>query len=124
MTEYSHTMLIQDDVLIVPVQGDLIDAEAKSFQNCILEKVKKTNVDLVLIDISSLETLDLFLARLIEATVKMVSLLDARTVVSGMRPEIAITLSEMGITFDSIKMAPNLDAGLRILRNKKKQVSR
>lgn len=119
MVDYSHPLLVQNDVLIAPMQGDLIDDEARSFQTCILEKVKKTDVKMVLIDISSLDTIDLFLARLVSKTANMIKLLNADVVVAGMRPESAIILTEMGVKLEGVLMAPNIDSGINLLKRRK-----
>ena len=124
MTDYSHTLLVQDDVLIVPMQGELMDDEAQSFQKCILEKVKKTDVNMVLIDVSSLETIDLYLARLIKATVHMVNLMDADAVIAGMRPDNAIILTEIGVKMSGVTMAPNIDAGLSLLKRRSRKIKK
>lgn len=105
----------QDSTLLVPMKGDLNDKQVREFQSDLLDEVSRSDIERVLLDISNLDSIDLFLSRLIVETVNMIQLMDTDVVVVGMKPAVAITLTEMEIGLEGVKTAPTVDSGLRLL---------
>ena len=104
------------DILLTSIQVDLTDEDALEFQNDVLKAVEKTEASGVLIDITSLDVVDSFLARVLNETAVMVRLLGAEAVISGMQPDVALTLVEMGRELIGVETAVNLDHGMEKLQ--------
>ncbi|MBB6420231.1 STAS domain-containing protein [Streptomyces massasporeus] len=103
------------DVLLVTLQGDLHDSTAQQLQQDLAETISRTGVRGVLIDISGVEIVDSFLGRVLAEIAAQAGLLAARTVVAGMRPAVAITLVELGLTLPGLSTALSAEAGMELL---------
>ena len=103
--------------LLVTIQVDMHDRLALQLQDDLTERIVKDRAHGVLIDISSLEVVDSFIGRMISNIAAMASVLDARTVVVGMQPAVAITLVELGLSLQGVKTALNVDKGMALLRD-------
>ena len=105
------------DCLLVTIQVDMHDQLALTLQDDLTQKIVATRAKAVLIDISGLEMVDSFMGRMLGNIAAMSRILDAQTVVVGMRPAVAITLVELGLQLPGIRTALNVDAGLELLRS-------
>jgi rsbT antagonist protein RsbS len=101
--------------LLVTIQVDMHDQLALALQDDLTAKIVKTGVKGVLIDISALEMVDSFIGRMIANISAMSSVLDARTVVVGMQPAVAITLVELGLSLTGVQTALNVERGMTLL---------
>ena len=106
-----------EDFLLVSIQVDMHDQLALTLQDDLTQRIVATRARAVLIDISALEMVDSFIGRMLGNIAAMSRILDAQTVVVGMRPAVAITLVELGLSLPGIRTALNVDAGLALLRN-------
>ena len=109
-------ILRMGDFLLVTIQVDMHDRLALQLQDDLTERIVKDRAHGVLIDISSLEVVDSFIGRMISNIAAMASVLDARTVVVGMQPAVAITLVELGLSLEGVRTALNVDKGMTLLR--------
>jgi rsbT antagonist protein RsbS len=105
-----------EEFLLVSIQVDMHDQLALSLQDDLTQKIVASRARAVLIDISGLEMVDSFMGRMLGNIASMSRILDAQTVVVGMRPAVAITLVELGLSLPGIRTALNVDAGLALLR--------
>jgi rsbT antagonist protein RsbS len=105
-----------DRFLLVTIQIELHDELAMSLQDDLTEKLLKTNSHGVLIDISALEIVDSYIGRMLSQISDIVGIMDATMVLVGMRPAVAITLVELGMTMPGVRTALNVDKGLALLR--------
>lgn len=105
-----------ENFLLVSIQVDMHDQLALTLQDDLTQKIVATRARAVLIDISALEMVDSFMGRMLGNIASMSRILDAQTVVVGMRPAVAITLVELGLSLPGIRTALNVDAGLALLR--------
>jgi rsbT antagonist protein RsbS len=103
-------------VLLVSIQIDLEDRLAVQLQEDLADRIVATGVHGVLIDITALDIVDSFVGRMLATIAAMSRVLDAETVVVGMRPAVAITLVELGLPLTGIRTALNVELGLAALR--------
>jgi rsbT antagonist protein RsbS len=101
--------------LLVTIQVDMHDRLAMQLQDDLTERIVSAGAKGVLIDISALDLVDSFIGRMISNTAAMARVLDARTVVVGMQPAVAITLVELGLTLHGVKTALNVEKGMALL---------
>jgi rsbT antagonist protein RsbS len=105
------------DILLVTIQVDMHDRLAMSLQDDLTTRIQQTGAKGVLIDISALDMVDSFIGRMIANISRMSRIMDARTVVVGMRPAVAITLVELGLSLAGVDTALDVERGMRVLRN-------
>ena len=109
-------ILRMGEFLLVTIQVDMHDRLAITLQDDLTNRISETGAKGVLIDISSLEIVDSFIGRMLGNIAAMSRVLDAQTVVVGMRPAVAITLVELGMSLEGVRTALNVDAGMELLR--------
>jgi len=115
MIELSISVLKVRDVLLVTVPADPDDVTVAALQEEVLRAMEKHRPKGLLLDISMVETLDSFFARTMAETSRMVSLMGGRTVIAGMRPSVAITATQLGLTLGQTMTALNVDRALDLL---------
>jgi rsbT antagonist protein RsbS len=102
---------------------DMHDQLALALQDDLTEKIAKTGARGVLIDISAVEVVDSFIGRMIANIAGMAQILDARTVLVGMQPAVAITLVELGLTLPGVRTALDVERGMALLRKNRRRAS-
>lgn len=102
-------------ILLVSIQIDLEDQTALALQDDLSERIVTTGATGVLIDISGLEIVDSFVGRMLSTIASISRVLDAETVVVGMRPAVAITLVELGLSLGGVRTALDVEKGMRVL---------
>ncbi len=103
------------NVLLVNVNVELDDEVATRMQNDVLTAIERTEAHGVVVDISGLEVVDSYVARILAETGQMTKLMGTDAVVVGMRPEVAATLTRMGYVMGGVRTALNLEEGLALL---------
>lgn len=103
--------------LLVTIQVDMHDQLALRLQDDLTERIVTDRARGVLIDISSLDMVDSFIGRMLANVAAMAQVLDATTVVVGMRPAVAITLVELGLDLKGVRTALNVDLGMKLLQS-------
>ena len=102
--------------LLVTIQIELHDELAMALQDDLTQRLAKTGARGVLIDISALEIVDSFIGRMLAQISSIVGVMDATMVLVGMRPAVAITLVELGMTMTGVRAALNVEKGLACCR--------
>ena len=108
-------ILKMGELLLVSIQVDMHDRLALQLQDDLTSQIAATSARGVLIDISALEMVDSFIGRMIGNIAAMSRVLDATTVVVGMRPAVAITLVELGMSLPGVRTALDIDNGIDLL---------
>jgi rsbT antagonist protein RsbS len=116
-------ILKMGDLLLVSIQVDMHDQLALALQDDLTDKIAKTGAHGVLIDISAVEVVDSFIGRMIANIAGMARILDARTVLVGMQPAVAITLVELGLTLPGVQTALDVERGMALLRSDRRLAS-
>jgi rsbT antagonist protein RsbS len=104
--------------LLVTIQVDMHDRLATMLEEDLSAKIVATRARGVLIDISGLDVVDSFMGRTLNDIASVSRMLDAETVVVGMRPAVAITLVELGLELSGVKTALNVERGMELLRSR------
>lgn len=108
-------ILRMGDFLLVTIQVDMHDRLAMTLQEDLTRRISETGARGVMIDISGLEMVDSFIGRMMSHISSMASILDAKTVVVGMQPAVAITLVELGLSLPGVHTALTVEKGVRYL---------
>ena len=102
--------------LLVTIQVDMHDRLALALQDDLTDRIVSARAKAVLIDISALEIVDSFIGRMVANIAAMSAVLDAETVVVGMRPAVAITLVELGLPLNGVRTALSVEHGMALLK--------
>ena len=111
-------ILRMGEFLLVTIQVDMHDRLAMTLQDDLTSRIVDAHAKGVLIDISALEIVDSFIGRMLADIAAMARVLDAETVVVGMRPAVAITLVELGLSLTGVRTALNVERGMDLLRKR------
>ncbi len=112
MNNESISVIKVRDILMVTMPSDPDDSTISSLQNKVLGAIERTDAKGVILDISTVETLDSFFARTVSETAQMVALMGGRTIVAGMRPAVAVTATQIGLTLRNIQTALTVERAL------------
>jgi rsbT antagonist protein RsbS len=115
MTAEGVSVIKVRDVLMVTVPPDPDDETVSALQERVLQAMERYQAKGLVLDISTVETLDSFFARTVAETVQMVGLMGGRTVLAGMRASVAITATELGLTLGDALTALDVDRALALL---------
>ncbi|MGM8212450.1 STAS domain-containing protein [Virgibacillus sp. W0430] len=98
--------------LLVSVQTEIDDKTAIQFQEDLLDKIHKTGALGVVVDLTSVDVIDSFIAKVLGDVVTMSDLMGAKVVLTGIQPAVAMTLIDLGIHLNNVTTALNLEQGL------------
>jgi len=103
------------DVLLVTMPADPDDATVAALQERTLEAMDQNDVHGLVLDLSKVEILDSYFARTVAETAQMVGLMGGETIIAGMRPAVAITATELGVTLGKTRTALTIDRALDMI---------
>ena len=122
MTEETLSIIKVRDILVVTMPADPDDATISALQQKVLLAMERSTAKGVVLDVSGVESLDSFFARTIAETTRMVGLMGGHTILTGMRPSVAITITQLGLTLGKTRTALNVDRAFDILQDGSRQV--
>lgn len=120
--EFARIPILQiEDYLVASIQTPLRDTQAEQFKDDLLDRLYTTKAHGLVLDLTAIDVVDSFMARIVGDVAEMAGLMGARVVVSGLQPAVAITLVEFGIELSSVTTALNLERGISALRKLQKK---
>ena len=118
MASESISVIKLRDLLLVTVPPDPGDETISALQEQVLRAMAQHEAKGLVLDISTVQTLDSFFARTVAETVQMVALMGGRTVLAGMRANVAVTATQLGLTVGNALTALDVDRALDLLNAK------
>ena len=109
------------EVLLVTMPPDPDDATVSALQERTLSSMEQQNVRGLILDLSKVEILDSYFARTVAETAQMVTLMGGDTIIVGMRPSVAITATELGVSLGNTRTALTVDRALDMVAAKSKK---
>lgn len=103
------------DILLATIQEDLHDSDALAMQEALTTQLEHTGARGVILDFTTVQTVDSFLGRMLNDVVAAIRLLGATTVVVGIQPAVAVTLVELGLELKGVRTALDAERGMRLL---------
>jgi rsbT antagonist protein RsbS len=100
---------------MVTMPSDPSDATVAFLQDRVLAAMEQHAAMGLVLDISAVDTFDSYFARTVAETTRMIALMGGRTVIAGMRPSVAITATQLGLTLGEAASALNVDRALDVL---------
>jgi rsbT antagonist protein RsbS len=103
------------NILMVTMPSDPDDSTISALQERVLAAMERHEAKGIVLDISAVETLDSFFARTVSETAQMVAIMGGRTIIVGMRPAVAVTATQIGLTLGNIQAALTVDRALDLM---------
>lgn len=108
-------ILKQGQILIATVRAALSDSETDLFRERLMARVTQSRAQGIIVDVTAIDVLDSFAARSLQTIARMTRLRGAVTVIAGLQPEVAFSMVQLGLTFDDMHTALDLEEGLALL---------
>jgi rsbT antagonist protein RsbS len=105
------------NALVAALQEDIEDRSALELADRLAGEVSANGAALVLLDVSAAQVVDSFISRVIVDIARVCRLLGAHVTVVGIRPAVAITLVELGLTLEGVRTALTIDDALAALED-------
>ncbi len=105
-----------ENFLVTSIQTELHDKTALQFKDDLLQRIYDTKARGLVLDLTAIDMVDSFIARIIGDLAEMADLMGATVVVTGLQPAVAITLVELGVEMHQVVTALNLEKGIMVLR--------
>ncbi|MGE2817668.1 MULTISPECIES: STAS domain-containing protein [unclassified Mycobacterium] len=111
-------ILKQGAILIATVQSALTDSETERLRYDLMERVSRFRAQGIIVDVTAIDVMDSFAARSLRTIAHMTRLRGADTVIVGLQPEVAFAMVQLGLAFDDMNTALDLEEGLALLNRK------
>jgi rsbT antagonist protein RsbS len=111
-------ILKQGAILIATVQSALTDSETERLRLDLMERVSRFRAQGIIVDVTAIDVMDSFAARSLRTIAHMTRLRGADTVIVGLQPEVAFAMVQLGLAFDDMNTALDLEEGIALLHRK------
>jgi rsbT antagonist protein RsbS len=111
-------ILKQGAILIASVQAALTDSDAERLRYDLMARVSQFRAQGIIVDVTAIDVMDSFAARSLRTIAHMTRLRGADTVIVGLQPEVAFAMVQLGLAFDDMNTALDLEEGLALLNRK------
>jgi rsbT antagonist protein RsbS len=108
-------ILKQGKFLIASIQTSLTDSDVLRLQDDVMEQVGRFRSRGIIVDVTSLDVVDSFVARSLRGIAHMTRLRGAETVIVGIQPEVAFAMVQLGLSLEDVHTALDLEEGLALL---------
>ncbi|CAM4114603.1 Stressosome protein RsbS [Mycobacterium basiliense] len=108
-------ILKQGPILIATVQAALTDSDTERLRYDLMEQVSRFRAQGIVVDVTAIDVMDSFAARSFRTIAHMTRLRGATTVIVGLQPEVAFSMVQLGLTFDDMATALDLEEGIALL---------
>ncbi|MCV7260826.1 STAS domain-containing protein [Mycobacterium shimoidei] len=108
-------ILKQGAILIASVQAALTDSDTERLRQDLMERVSRFRAQGIIVDVTAIDVMDSFAARSLRTIAHMTRLRGADTVIVGLQPEVAFAMVQLGLAFDDMYTALDLEEGLALL---------
>ncbi len=110
-------ILKQGDILIASVQSALTDTDTERLRQDLMERVSRFRALGIIVDVTAIDVMDSYAARSLRNVAHMTRLRGADTVIVGLQPEVAFAMVQLGLAFDGMHTALDLEEGLALLNS-------
>lgn len=111
-------ILKQGAILIATVQAALTDSDTERLREDLMERVSRFRAQGIVVDVTAIDVMDSFAARSLRTIAHMTRLRGATTVIVGLQPEVAFAMVQLGLAFDDMSTALDLEEGIALLNKK------
>jgi rsbT antagonist protein RsbS len=111
----SVAILRQGDVLIASIRSDLSDGQLLALRDDLAERVGAERIRGIVLDVGALDVIDSFVARSLRSIVQSVRLRGTETVITGIRPDVAIAMVQFRLNLEPLRAVLDLDEAVAIL---------
>jgi rsbT antagonist protein RsbS len=108
-------ILKQGSILIATVQAALTDSDTERLRTDLMDRVSQFRANGIIVDVTAIDVMDSFAARSLRTIAHMTRLRGADTVIVGLQPEVAFAMVQLGLAFDDMHTALDLEEGLALL---------
>src|SRR3978361_1812996 len=112
-------ILKQGTILIATVQAALTDSDTERLREDLMEHVSRFRARGIIVDVTAIDVIDSYAARYLRTIAHMTRLRGADTVIVGLQPEVAFAMVQLGLAFDDMSTALDVDAGLALLHQQR-----
>ena len=111
-------ILKQGPYLIASIQAELSDSDVLELRDDLLERVGRFRSRGIIVDVTALDVMDSFVSRSLRGIAQMTRLRGAETVIVGIQPEVAFAMVQLGMSFEDVQTALDLEEGLALLQGR------